>query len=130
MTLYSVSPEVLPLIAQVCHEANRAYCQSIGDNTQLPWDSAPDWQKNSACHGVLGVLCNGNTPEQTHESWLAMKEKTGWKFGPVKDAEAKEHPCMVPYDQLPPEQQRKDHLFRDVCLAMAKALNLTVVEEK
>jgi RyR domain-containing protein len=126
-TLYAVPPEKLPLIAGVCHEANRAYCLSLGDASQLPWDQAPDWQRNSACHGVLGILCNGNTPEQSHEGWMREKTAAGWKHGPVKDPEKLEHPCMVPYDQLPPEQQRKDHLFRDTCLMMARALGLSEV---
>jgi hypothetical protein len=39
-------------IARVCHEVNRAYCTSLGDESQLPWDSAPQWQKDSAINGV------------------------------------------------------------------------------
>jgi len=35
-------------IAQVCHEANRAFCSSIGDNSQHAWDAAPQWQRDSA----------------------------------------------------------------------------------
>ena len=31
-----------PDIAQICHAANRAYCQLLGDNSQLPWSEAPD----------------------------------------------------------------------------------------
>lgn len=34
----------------------------------------------------------------SHENWLRDKEKDGWTFGPVKDAEKKEHPCFVPFD--------------------------------
>lgn len=125
--LYAVAPELLPLIAQACHEANRAYCLALGDESQLPWESAPQWAKDSAAKGVLGVLCSGNTPKQSHASWLAEKESTGWKHGPVKDAVALTHPCMVPYDQLPQEQQQKDHIFVAVCAAMAQGLNLPEV---
>ncbi len=32
-------------IAKVCHEANRAYCQTIGDNSQLAWEQAEEWQQ-------------------------------------------------------------------------------------
>lgn len=28
-------------VAQVCHEVNKAYCESIGDNSQPEWDTAP-----------------------------------------------------------------------------------------
>ena len=43
-----------------------------------------------------------------------MKQKTeeGWKYGPVKDADEKEHPCYVPYEELPTEQKSKDYIFR------------------
>lgn len=39
-------------IARIAHETNRAYCESIGDNSQPPWQDAPDWQKLSAINGV------------------------------------------------------------------------------
>lgn len=99
-------------IAAIVHEANRAYCVTIGDMSQPPWADAPQWQKDSAINGVIGIR-NGTItrPEQSHESWLEEKRRTGWRYGPVKNADKKEHPCFVPYDQLPPEQQRKDALF-------------------
>ena len=99
-------------IAQIVHEANRAYCQTIGDESQVSWDDAPEWQKVSAVKGVEGILAGTITkPEQSHESWLAEKVRTGWKYGPVKNAETKEHPCFVPYTELPAEQQAKDAIF-------------------
>lgn len=99
-------------IAQIVHEANRAYCQTLGDDSQVSWDEAPEWQKSSVVNGVEGILAGTITkPEQSHESWLAEKERTGWKYGPVKNVETKEHPCYVPYSQLPSEQQAKDAIF-------------------
>ena len=124
MVLFQVGPDELPLIARACHEANRAYCVAIGDGSQVAWDEAPAWQKDSACKGVLGVLCNGDTPRQSHESWVAEKIRTGWKYGLRKDPQKLEHPCIVPYEQLPPQQQHKDELFGAVCVAMARALEL------
>ena len=99
-------------IAKVCHEANRAYCKALGDDSQLPWDEAPQWAKTSAINGVRFHLDNPNAgPSGSHENWLKEKEKEGWKYGAVKDPEKKEHPCYVPYDQLPKEQQAKDYIF-------------------
>jgi hypothetical protein len=102
--------------AKVCHEVNRAYCQSIGDNSQPHWDDAPEWQKVSAINGVKAHIESGLTltPEQSHESWMKEKELDGWIFGEVKDPEHKTHPCMVPYNQLPIQQRTKDFLFRAV----------------
>lgn len=106
--------------ARAAHEVNRAWCLAHGDLSQPAWDDAPDWQRSSALLGVDGVLC-GNTPEQSHESWLAEKRRTGWKYGPVKDPEKREHPCFVPYRELPPEQRAKDALFVSTVHAMAGA---------
>ena len=105
---------VVDAIAEACHEANRLYCVSIGDESQPTWADAPEWQKQSAIKGVQFVLDNPEAPlSAQHESWLAEKEAQGWKYGPVKDEELKEHPCFLPYDELPEEQKLKDQLFRD-----------------
>lgn len=102
-------------IAQVAHEINKAYCESIGDSTQTSWDAAPEWQKESAIKGVEFHLANPDaSPSASHDSWLKQKEEDGWKYGEVKDAEKKEHPCFVPYEQLPIEQRSKDYLFKQV----------------
>ncbi len=107
-------------IAKVCHEANRAYCATLGDGSQPPWEDAPAWQRESAIKGVDHALANpGAKPSDSHESWLREKEAAGWKCGPVKDPEKREHPCFVPYDQLPPEQRAKDALFLAVVRALA-----------
>lgn len=102
-------------VARVCHEVNRAFCQSIGDDSQPTWEDAPDWQKRSAVTGVELHLHNPNAkPSDSHESWMAEKIADGWVYGEKKDPEAKTHPCIVPYEQLPIEQQSKDYLFRQV----------------
>lgn len=98
-------------IARVAHEVNRAYCQSIGDNSQPTWEDAPEWQRESAINGVAFHLKNEASPEQSHANWLEQKSKEGWKYGPVKDAEKKEHPCFCSYNELPAEQRAKDYLF-------------------
>ena len=99
-------------VAQICHEANRAYCQAIGDDSQLPWEDCPDWQKESALMGVdLHASGEEHGPEVSHESWMAQKLADGWVYGEVKDAEKKEHPCIVPFADLPVEQQAKDYIF-------------------
>lgn len=115
----------LETCARAAHEANRAWCLAHGDHSQPSWEDAPDWQKESAIEGVKGVL-RGNTPEQSHESWLAHKRAEGWVYGPVKDPAKKEHPCMVPYAELPPEQRAKDSIFVGVVRAMLKAFGVNV----
>lgn len=106
-------------IARVCHEVNRAYCQAIGDNSQLPWEIAPQWQRDSAINGVAFHQANPLTvPEDSHAEWMRNKIADGWKWGSVKNESKKEHHCIVPYDQLPVEQRAKDYLFRAVVHAL------------
>lgn len=106
-------------IAKICHETNRAYCQTIGDNSQLAWEESPEWQRQSAINGVKYHLKNPDAkPSDSHNSWLQEKRETGWKYGPVKDVEKKEHPCFVEYEELPVEQQKKDYLFKAIVDAL------------
>lgn len=108
-------------IAKVAHEANRAYCQTIGDSSQPAWEDAPEWQKTSAINGARFHLENPDAaPDHSHDCWLEEKRANGWKYGPVKDPEKKEHPCFVPFDELPPEQQLKDYIFTAVVRAMGE----------
>lgn len=107
------------LIARVAHEVNRAYCEALGDTSQPRWEDAPEWQRSSAINGVRYHHSHPDAePEHSHRQWLGEKLATGWVYGPVKDAERKEHPCMVPFDQLPVEQRVKDYLFRGVVHAL------------
>jgi hypothetical protein len=110
-------------IAQVAHEVNKAYCEAIGDNSQTSWDEAPAWQKESALLGVMFHVENPNAgPEASHNSWLKEKLENGWRLGHVKDANEKTHPCILPFQDLPKEQQAKDFLFRQVVHSLKQHL--------
>jgi RyR domain len=113
-------------IASVCHEANRAYCATLGDNSQPSWVDAPEWQKQSAINGVkfhLTAHGEGRTPSPSasHDSWLAEKRADGWKYGPDKNPDTKEHPCFIPYEGLPTSQKLKDYIFGAIVKAYYEA---------
>lgn len=117
-------------IARVTHQVNKAYCEAIGDNSQKCWEDAPDWQKQSALNGVTFVLeFPMATPEDNHNEWLKGKAEAGWVYGPVKDEEAKTHPCILPYDELPLSQRAKDYIFKGVVLALS-GYKVSVAEPK
>ena len=100
-------------IARVCHEANRAL-QIIqadpGIAVSEPWLDLDEESRRSIIFGVEGVLA-GNDPEESHQAWVEFKLAHGWTLGDVKDLEAKTHPLLVPYDQLPEAARKKDELF-------------------
>jgi hypothetical protein len=37
----------------------------------------------------------------------------GWRYGPIKDPKKKDHPCFLPYNELPETQRIKSTLFVD-----------------
>lgn len=112
----------LEKIARVCHEVNRAYCLAVGDSSQPCWDEAPEWQRKSAINGVQFHIDNPKaSPSASHDKWLEEKAADGWKYGAVKNPETKEHPCFVPYEQLPAEQRAKDYIFTAIVNELSKA---------
>lgn len=107
------------IIAKVCHEVNKAFCEANGDTSQKSWEEAEQWQKESAIKGVDFALTGTATPSDQHDAWVKDKIDAGWVYGEAKDAEKKTHPCIVPYDELPEFQKTKDHLF----LAVVRSLS-------
>lgn len=117
-------------IALVCHETNRALQSIHGDPAPSPpWEKAPRWQVEASIASVRDVLA-GATPEQLHERWCDLKAMAGWVHGPVKDPEAKTHPALVPYAELPDDQLQRDAVFVAVVRAMSgdQATAPTVIE--
>jgi RyR domain len=103
-------------VARVTYEANRAYCEIIGEPT-LPFEAVAD----SVVDGVAALVADPSlTPEELHRRWYAKKVSDGWIYGKVKDAEKKTHPQMVIWNQLPEEQRIKDYLFQAIVRVLAR----------
>lgn len=106
-------------IAEVAHVA---FCglQSVqGDESPAPpWACAPEEMKAACLDGVRRAMA-GETPGQHHEAWCERLRARGWTWGPVKDYEAKTHPNLRPWRELPREQQVKDRVFLVVVQEMA-----------
>lgn len=98
-------------IARVVHEANRALQAVHGDPCPSPpWDAEQDFVRQGTMNGVI-LAAAGDGPRELHEAWYARYREDGWTYGEQKDWAEKTHPCLVPYDELPPEQQDKNEMF-------------------
>jgi len=120
------TPNQSEQIARVCHESIRAYCAALGDHTQVPWDEAPGMAEASGPRRrqlPSGSICGGPqaSASVTHEKWLEQKQLEGWRYGPVKNPENKEHPALLPYAKLRFEERMKDYLFAAIVEAFCQA---------
>ncbi|MBR5481601.1 MAG: hypothetical protein IKU85_07920 [Bacteroidaceae bacterium] len=46
--------------------------------------------------------------ENVHEVWAQSRIAEGWTYGPQRDDTKKEHPCLVPYNELPEVEKEYD----------------------
>jgi hypothetical protein len=46
--------------------------------------------------------------ENTHDVWAALRIKQGWKYGPARNDDRKEHPGLVPYAELSEDEKDYD----------------------
>ena len=57
--------------------------------------------------------------KNAHDIWARQRLADGWKLGPHRDDTAKEHPCLVPYEDLPESEKQYD---RNAALETLKAV--------
>lgn len=105
-------------IAPVVWNAIRAYQRVIGDPVNPPWETITGPPRDSFIDGAIHGALNGRTPEEQHNNWIKNRRADGWTLGPSKDTVAKTHPNLVPYEELPAAQRRKDL----ITLALVRAL--------
>jgi hypothetical protein len=46
--------------------------------------------------------------KNTHENWSQQRIAEGWRLGPKRDDAKKEHPSLIPYEQLPESEKQYD----------------------
>lgn len=106
--------------ARVVHEALRAYKRTLGEPAAGGWDETSQENRDATLASVEHVK-NGLpnvTPASLHEEWMARKIEQGWRYGPVRNAATKQHPDIVPTDQLSPEALMKDEILIALVLTL------------
>jgi len=108
----------LEQIALVCHEAFRAWCKTLGDTGNPPWEQVEGWRRTFTVDGVRRVL-DGASPADIHDLWVRYKTADGWTRGAQKTPEAKQTPNLVAYDQLHnSDEMKKSALFASTALTL------------
>lgn len=107
-------------IAQVVHDAIRAWSAVHGQHTIPRWADAPDWMQASTLRSVAFVLDNPDASAgDQHRQWMAQRLADGWVFGEVRDEDAKTHPMLIPFEDLPDFEIKKDLLVAAIVKALA-----------
>ena len=57
--------------------------------------------------------------ENTHDTWAVQRLREGWCYGPKRDDARKEHPCLIPYKELPESEKEYD---RNTAMETIKAI--------
>ena len=57
--------------------------------------------------------------ENAHDIWAKERISQGWTYGPSRRDDTKEHPCLVPYGELPESEKVYD---RNTALETLKAV--------
>ncbi|MGL4943697.1 MAG: RyR domain-containing protein [Thermoguttaceae bacterium] len=64
--------------------------------------------------------------ENTHDNWAARRIRDGWKYGLARNDAAKEHPCLVPYSELPESEKEYDRVTATETLKAILALGYSI----
>lgn len=121
--------ERIELIAAACHQAWFAYTVlGLGEPGE-PWETAPDYQKSSIRHSIrfwdeldVFAIPMEHLCAASHLAWANQLKREGWKYGPMKDLSKREHPCLLPYDDLPLRERRKDEVVVRTYMALRSIL--------
>lgn len=58
--------------------------------------------------------------KNVHEVWAQSRMDQGWVFGEERSDSLKQHPCLIPYEELPEVEKQYD---RDTALGTLKLIS-------
>ena len=68
--------------------------------------------------------------ENAHDVWAVERIAQGWTYGPKRDDDKKETPCMVPYSQLPESEKKFDRDMAESSLKLVKAVGYEIIKKE
>ena len=64
--------------------------------------------------------------KNVHEVWAQNRILDGWSYGPVRDDVKKQHPCLIPYEDLPESEKEYDRATSQETLKLILSLGFSV----
>lgn len=122
-------PILLETIAKQAYNANAIYMHANG-NHLCSWDSLPITVRDVMIAAVEEYAAgNFRHAVNIHSRWYEAMKEAGWNYGETFCNDAKTHPYMLAYDELPTELRIKDALFMQSVMGsfcVADALSLCI----
>ena len=67
--------------------------------------------------------------KNVHEVWAESRLSEGWKYGPERNDALREHPCLVPYEELPEVEKEYDRNTAFGTLRLITKLGFKITKE-
>ena len=94
-------------LARICHEAHLALRIGLNDSADdAHFDALPQWRKDLVT-GEVRMIREGKSHAEVHQAWVDRLREKGWRWGIYRDVQLKQHPNLVPYDDLPVSEKAK-----------------------
>jgi len=66
--------------------------------------------------------------KNVHEVWAKNRIAEGWTYGTVRDDALKQHPCLVPYEELPESEREYDRATSQETLKLILKLGFSIAK--
>ena len=72
------------------------------------------------------VILGEQIAKNVHDVWAAGRIKEGWTYGPVRNDANKQHPCLVPYEELSEDEKEYDRNTAQETLRLIMKLGFNI----
>ena len=67
--------------------------------------------------------------ENVHDVWAASRMAEGWSWGKERNDALKQHPCLVPYNELPESEKEYDRKTSIETLKLIQKLDFIILKQ-
>lgn len=75
------------------------------------------------------IMLSEQIAENVHEVWAASRLAEGWTYGAERNDRLKQHPCLVPYNELPEIEKEYDRKTAMQTLRLIKKLGFDIIKK-
>ena len=117
-------------VLEICRKNFKTY--TIATLFIILFLSEPQFSKfySVAPDGSLSKEIREAIAENAHDVWAVERMTQGWTYGPKRDDDKKETPCMVPYSQLPESEKKFDRDMAESSLKLVKAVGYDIIKKE